>query len=624
MSNRPTTFHQHSFAVKWIGIAVFALSTIGFTAQSPASKVTRRSPPSGPRPAMGWNSYWPFECGDNVKEEDLRKQADLLAEKGLVKAGYSTFVVECGWEDWPNDDGSPNVIQVKCFQRWLTAVLRLLAIQGLAPGSRYMGRVCDQPTRMKQICPRDPKEKFRGGDPPKDLKLYISKLVEWGMGYLSHRPCDLTSPDRLQYPDQASELNCDAEQSRYVQMEDAVKAAGVQIFYATGQWGESRETSNQKRANSWKVADDTRDNWNSFIRTLNGLVPFAHKTCAGSFNDLGLLQLGENKIYSPEKLTQFAFWSAAKYAISPLILSTDLSKLDQYSVDMLQRPGPLAVNGLISKLPLVPFPIQQDALGKAITLRRRYSGDKDIWSGPLSDGSTVAGELQLSLSDYGSNFLFRIKIIMIINWEDNTAQKAINLVDLGFASAHLYDVWTGRDLGAFNSRYKKLTETKPAAKRVFKRFPADMADTMGDARMREVTPGVKAVSQISPNGGGGVRWSNIPGSQTPGDTLVSFDFINAQLATGDEDDSKLNFKHTVITVNDKDKVYVDFPISGLLWEQVYEGFLVSLPLLVRVTTTFILYTVGPGEYNTILIEGVDEWAPDFVCLSVAQDPSQAS
>ena len=59
--------------------------------------------------AMGWNSFWPFQCGSNVKEDDLKKQADLLAEKGLVKAGYSTFIVECGWESDPSDDGSPKV-----------------------------------------------------------------------------------------------------------------------------------------------------------------------------------------------------------------------------------------------------------------------------------------------------------------------------------------------------------------------------------------------------------------------------------------------------------------------------------------------------------------------------------
>jgi hypothetical protein len=168
-------------------------------------------------------------------------------------------------------------------------------------------------------------------------------------------------------------------------------------------------------------------------------------------------------------------------------------------------------------------------------------------------------------------------------------------------------------IGGHGCLFLKLTETKPAPKINYKRFPAETADLMGSARLKDVTPKIKAVSRISPNGGGGVRWT-IPGIQTKGDFRVTFDYINAQLATGDEDDSKLNFKRTVITVNDDQKVIVDFPISGLvsilnfrydnprffstliicftfglnnfqlsmyqLWEEVYEGFLVSLPLIV--------------------------------------------
>jgi len=220
MDNCPTIFQQHYFAVKWIGIAIMTLSTVGFTAQSPASEVTRRSPPAACTPAMGWNSFWPFQCGSNVKEDDLKKQADLLAEKGLVKAGYTTFIVECGWESDPSDDGSPKSSQ-QAFKEGLRPFSDYLRSKGLNLGlGTWAG---------KQLCPRNPNEKFRGDDPPKDLKLYISKLVEWGMAYMSHRPCDLAPPDRLQYPDQASELN-----SRYVQMEDAVRDAGAKIFYATG------------------------------------------------------------------------------------------------------------------------------------------------------------------------------------------------------------------------------------------------------------------------------------------------------------------------------------------------------------------------------------------------------
>ncbi|OAV90878.1 hypothetical protein PTTG_11895 [Puccinia triticina 1-1 BBBD Race 1] len=559
--------YQPFSRIQWIGITVLFLTT-GLTTQSPTDLMRRNPPPqpAGPKPAMGWNSFWPLGCGKHVNQDELRKHADLLVGTGLTAAGYSTLIVECGWEDWPDKDGSPTIKQ-RTFKDGLKPFTDYLNSKGLHLGfGTWAG---------PQLCRRGRHKKFHGGDPPSDLKRYVGKLVEWGVGYLSHRPCDLASPDRLQHPDQASPLN-----SRYVQMEDAIRDSKVKLFYATGQWGASPEVKNQPRANSWRISYESRDNWNSFIRTLNALVPNAPNTRPGSFADLGFLQLGKNKQPTLEMITQYAFWAAAK---SPLIFSTDLSKLHADFIEFLKNPGPIAIN--------------QDELGKSITFKRRYADDKDIWSGPLSDGSTVA---------------------VIINWEYDTSKKQINLADMGFSSAHVYDIWHGKDLGAVNSTYNatvgghgclflKLNDTKPAPKPQFKRFPAETADLMGSARLKDVTPKIKAVSLISPNGGGGARWT-IPG-QMQGDVLVSFDYINAQWAPGDNDYSKLNFKRVVITVNDEKKVIADFPVSGLLWEEVYEGFLVSLPLM-------------PGD-NKVLVEGVDEWAPDFVALSVEQKPEQA-
>ena len=35
---------------------------------------------------------------------------------------------------------------------------------------------------------------------------------------------------------------------------------------------------------------------------------------------------------------------------------------------------------------------QQDSLGKSIEFKRRYTDNYDVWAGPLSDGSIVAGQ----------------------------------------------------------------------------------------------------------------------------------------------------------------------------------------------------------------------------------------
>ena len=47
---------------------------------------------------------------------------------------------------------------------------------------------------------------------------------------------------------------------------------------------------------------------------------------------------------------------------------------------------------------------------------------------------------------------------VIINWQDDTALKVLDFADLGFTSAHVYNLWNGRDLGTFDKRYKKVLD----------------------------------------------------------------------------------------------------------------------------------------------------------------------
>jgi hypothetical protein len=41
-------------------------------------------------------------------------------------------------------------------------------------------------------------------------------------------------------------------------------------------------------------------------------------------------------------------------------------------------------------------------------------------------------------------------ISVIVNWENQVAQKSIKMSDLGFSSARVTDIWTGKDYGTFN------------------------------------------------------------------------------------------------------------------------------------------------------------------------------
>jgi hypothetical protein len=126
MNSRPIHNHQ-VYRFQWMSIAILAIATIGFTAQTPTKLVIRNPAPiASSRPkrewtcykiqkiteadkfyfilaVLGWNSFWPFGCGKDVNDKNLKWQADLMAEKGFIKAGYKTFIIECGWEVDPKN-----------------------------------------------------------------------------------------------------------------------------------------------------------------------------------------------------------------------------------------------------------------------------------------------------------------------------------------------------------------------------------------------------------------------------------------------------------------------------------------------------------------------------------------
>lgn len=84
---------------------------------------------------------------------------------------------------------------------------------------------------------------------------------------------------------------------------------------------------------------------------------------------------------------------------SPLIISTDLTKIATNALNILKNTRIIALNVSVFLflfrnllLSSVDHQKQQDSLGKSISFKKRYTNDHDVWSGSLSDGSTVAGK----------------------------------------------------------------------------------------------------------------------------------------------------------------------------------------------------------------------------------------
>ncbi|EHS63192.1 uncharacterized protein PGTG_20774 [Puccinia graminis f. sp. tritici CRL 75-36-700-3] len=216
-----------------------------------------------------------------------------------------------------------------------------------------------------------------------------------------------------------------------------------------------------------------------------------------------------------------------------------MERMDQDTIEMLKNRRVIAVN--------------QDDLGKSITLRRRYPNHIDIWTGPMKDGSTVA---------------------IIVNWSGEDI-KDIPLDDMGFSSARLQDVWSGIDIGhkekvyqsvipTHGSLFLKLTETKPSPPKAWTRFTIDTAEVVAPAKVAMLGT-VKVATLIAPEGQGSVVWNDVPGGGTT-DVVISLDYINAGASESYEDHGNLNFRRAVIVVNDDPNLHfpIHFPVTGVV------------------------------------------------------------
>lgn len=208
---------------------------------------------------------------------------------------------------------------------------------------------------------------------------------------------------------------------RFRTMAEALSKVSRPIVYGICQWGIGDNLAEwaSKMGNNWRISNDIINNWISIWRITNQVVPFAKYSKPGNWNDMDMLMVGNGRLNYEESKTHFSLWCMGK---SPLFIGAGL------------------VDGLLSKEALSILTdkemvaINQDALGEAAKLARRYSEEEyDVWVGNLSNSRTV---------------------LTVVNWSSQSKNIVVNLADAGIqAAGRAREVWEKRDLGPLNGKY---------------------------------------------------------------------------------------------------------------------------------------------------------------------------
>ena len=184
----------------------------------------------------------------------------------------------------------------------------------------------------------------------------------------------------------------------------------------------------QKYSNSWRVENDvecycsTDTNWAHVIREITGVYPFVNYSGPGHWNDLDSLMIGEGAfdgITTDERQTQMSFWSIV---CSPLIVGSDLTKLDAGDYAILTNAEIIAVDQ--AGIPAKPV---------------STASNQQVWYSKQTDGSIVVG---------------------LFNFDATSTPVTVKFSDVGAGGTmSVHDMVTHTDLGSSSGSFSATLAT---------------------------------------------------------------------------------------------------------------------------------------------------------------------
>jgi len=210
-------------------------------------------------------------------------------------------------------------------------------------------------------------------------------------------------------------------------MRAALDKAPRDIVFSLCQYGMGNvwEWGAQVGGNCWRTTGDISDTWGSMNRI--GFGQAGHETFAGPghWNDPDMLVVGyvgwsarvrPTHLTPNEQYTHISLWCLL---CSPLLIGCDLTRLDEFTLNLLTNDEVLEVS--------------QDPLGRQAG-RAARDGPLEVWAKDMEDGSKAVG---------------------LFNRGDQETQVTARFSDLHLAGTHkIRDLWRQQDLGGFTGQFQ--------------------------------------------------------------------------------------------------------------------------------------------------------------------------
>ena len=316
-------------------------------------------------PPMGWNSWncWGLE----VSQEKVVESAKALLSSGLADYGFGYVNIDDAWQGASRgDDGTllPNdrFPDIATLGDWLHRNGLKLGIYS-SPGGHtcggYLGAL---------------------GFEQKDADTWN----DWGVDYLKYDLCGYRTILK-EMPSVGKEEHI----KPYLVMKEALGRQPRDICYSICQYGlENVWTWGEEAGgNLWRTTGDLTDKWERVVRIgfvkQRGLASYSGP---GHWNDPDMLVVGkvgwgaglrDTRLTADEQYSHVSLWALLA---APLIIGGDLSRIDEFTLNLLCNNEVIAVD--------------QDPLGKQADCLWE-EGLLQVWGRPLHDGFYAAGIFNL-------------------------------------------------------------------------------------------------------------------------------------------------------------------------------------------------------------------------------------
>ena len=369
-------------------------------------------------PHMGWNSWYVWE--NHVTDKIMRQAADAMVSTGMIDHGYIYVNIDDCWSVKPGSDDPSLSGEPRDSNGMINSNKRFPDMRAMTDYIHSKGLKAGIYTSPGELTCAGHIAAY--GHEEKDVERY----VKWGFDFLKYDWCSYSKIGDTKVLEDLKEP--------YVLISEILGKQKRDIILNMCQYGmgDVWKWGRQAGGQSWRTAGDLGGSFGEISKALfrDGFDVYSRDSLhlyagPGGWNDPDYLLLGylsnwhgetvPTPLTPNEQYTQVSLWSIVA---APLILSGDISRLDDFTISLLTNDEIIDVD--------------QDPLGKP-GFRVSRDGDLEVWKRDLEDGSIAVG---------------------LFNRGEKADEVTARWNDLGIkGNQRVRDLWRQNDLGTFDNEF---------------------------------------------------------------------------------------------------------------------------------------------------------------------------